>query len=287
MLQRAWIAAALSVVDARMLCMGEPLSLADIMEKNPIDQLGEQWLAAAATLLYQQGDTEAAIAAADVLVIDVALWSSGDYESDGYKVFFTVEPHLVEQFTEDVVKRLEGGMNAVVPRRVSAYVQSIEVGPVIPVPSADWRKQLRSANGPTPTNQARKARLEPEDQHPIEDDLHFTNEWEYGLYRVLKARQAALPDNETIGIMPLGKMRLLGSTREPDFLITYKGRAGVIEVDGPHHGKPGRASSDHSRDNLMLHAGVEWVSRLDVQDVNTKAEVEKFVDNFLARLTRR
>jgi hypothetical protein len=37
----------------------------------------------------------------------------------------------------------------------------------------------------------------------------------------------------------------------------------------------------------MLNAGVEWVGRLDVRDVKTKAEVEKFVDNFLARLARR
>ncbi|MEE4494717.1 hypothetical protein [Streptomyces sp. BE230] len=266
--------------------MGEALSLADIMEKNPIDQVGEQWLAAAATLLYQQGDTEAAITATDVSAVDLSLWRSGDYELDGYRAFFTVEPNLVEQFTGKVLKLIEDAMHAVVPRRTSIYVESIEVCPVVPVPSADWRKQLRTANGPTPTNQARKVRLEPEDQHPIEDDLHFTNKWEYGLYQVLKARQAALPDNETIGIMPLGKMRLLGSTREPDFLITYKGRAGVIEVDGFHHGKPGRASNDHSRDNLMYNAGVRWVGRLDVQDVNTKAEVEKFVDDFLARLVR-
>jgi hypothetical protein len=266
--------------------MGEALSLADIMEKSSIDQVGEQWLAAAATLLYQQGDTEAAIAATDVLVVDLTLWSSGDYEPDGYRVFFTVEPHLVQQFTKQVVKRIEDGMQAVVPRRSSVYVESIEVSPMVPVPSADWRKQLRSANGPTPTNQARKVRLEPEDQHPIEDDLHFTNEWEHGVYRVLKARQAALPDNRTIGIIPLAGMKLLGSTRWPDFLITYKGRAGVIEVDGPHHAGVRRASADHSRTNLLYNAGVEWVDRIDVRDVKTTAEVEKFVDNFLARLAR-
>uniref|UniRef100_A0A8D3WMJ6 DUF559 domain-containing protein n=2 Tax=Streptomyces TaxID=1883 RepID=A0A8D3WMJ6_STRFA len=270
-----------------MLCMGEALSLADIMENNPVDQVGEHLLAAAATLLYQQGDTEAAITATDVLAVDMSLWNSDEYEPDEYRMYFTVEPQLVDQFTDQVVARIVDGIHAVMPRRGCAVrIESIEVCPVVPVPSMDWRKQLRTANGPTPTNQARKVRLEPRDQHPIQDDLHFTNEWEHGLYQVLKARQATLPDNETIGIMPLGKMRLLGSTREPDFLITYKGRAGVIEVDGPHHGKPGRASSDHSRDNLMIHAGVEWVSRLDVQDVGTKAEVEKFVDNFLARLVR-
>jgi hypothetical protein len=213
--------------------MGEELSLADIMENNPTDQVGEQWLAAAATLLHQQGDTEAAIIATDVIAVDLSIWNSGEYQPDEYRAFFTVEPHLVEQFTEKVLSRIEAGMHAVMPRRLAICIESIQVCPVVPVPSADWRKQLRSANGPTPTNQARGVRLKPEDQHPIEDDLHFTNEWEHSLYRVLKARQAVLPDNETIGIMPLGALRLLGSTREPDFLITYKGRAGVIEVDGP------------------------------------------------------
>ncbi|WP_263170506.1 endonuclease domain-containing protein [Streptomyces sp. SCSIO ZS0520] len=107
------------------------------------------------------------------------------------------------------------------------------------------------------------------------------------MYQVLKERQAALPDNETIGIMPLCRMRVLGSTREPDFLITYKGRAGVIEVDGPHHEGPKRASNDHSRTDLLINAGVEWVARLDVRDVKDRAEVEKFVSTFLSRLTRR
>lgn len=269
-----------------MLRMGDELSLANIMENNPIDQVGEQLLAAAATLLYQQGDTEAAIIATDVLAVDLSLWNSGEYEPDEYRVYFTVEPQLVEQFTEAVLGRIMNGIHAVIPRRLAIRIESIEVCPVVPVPSADWRKQLRTANGPMPTNQARKLRFEPEDQHPIEDNLHFTNEWEYKLYRVLKERQASLPDNETIGIMPLGGMRVLGSTREPDFLITYKGRAGVIEVDGFHHGMPRRASNDHSRDNLLLSAGVRWVGRLDVRDVGTKAEVEKFVDNFLARLVR-
>lgn len=269
-----------------MVCMGEALSLADIMESNPIDQVGEQLLAAAATVLYQQGDTEAAITATDVTAVDMHLWNSNEYEPDEYKVYFTVEPQLVEQFTDAVIERIADGMHAVLPKRVAIRIESIEICPVVPVPSPDWRKQLRAANGPMPTNQARKLHLEPEDQHPIEDDLHFTNEWEHKLYLVLKERQATLPDNETIGILPLAGMRVLGYTREPDFLITYKGRAGVIEVDGFHHGMPRRASNDHSRDNLMLSAGVWWVGRLDVRDVGTKAEVEKFVDNFLARLVR-
>lgn len=69
-----------------MLCMGEALSLADIMQNNPIDQVGEQWLAAAATLLHQQGDTEVAIVATDVIAVDLSLWESNEYEPDAYRV---------------------------------------------------------------------------------------------------------------------------------------------------------------------------------------------------------
>ncbi len=101
---------------------------------------------------------------------------------------------------------------------------------------------------------------------------------------MLKGRQATLPDNETIGIMPLGGMRVRGWTFEPDLLVTYRGYAGVIEIDGPQH--KGHAGYDHSRSRLFLHSGVKVVDRLNVEEVKTLAEVEKFVDDFLAQLKR-
>lgn len=58
-------------------------------------------------------------------------------------------------------------------------------------------------------------------------------------------------------------------------------------MDGPHHEGPKRASNDHSRTRLLINAGVEWVDRLDVRDTMEKAEVQKFVNNFLSRLGRR
>ncbi|MFF0262595.1 hypothetical protein ACFYR2_27700 [Streptomyces microflavus] len=245
----------------------------------------ERVLGATAILIHRQGDVDTADLLADVNSLAL-VHQETDWGIDYFDAVLEVEPDLLPRFTPEVMGPVLEAMQEATSKDQKFEIRDIRARPVIPPVGQDWRKQLRAANGPTPTNQARKVRLEPEDQHPIEDDLHFTNKWEHGLYQVLKARQAALPDNETIGIMPLGKMRLLGSTREPDFLITYKGRAGVIEVDGFHHGKPGRASNDHSRDNLMYNAGVRWVGRLDVQDVNTKAEVEKFVDDFLARLVR-
>ncbi|MGJ3559480.1 hypothetical protein ACR6C2_15055 [Streptomyces sp. INA 01156] len=147
--------------------------------------------------------------------------------------------------------------------------------------SKDWRKQLKASNGAQPTNQARRPRLE--SQHPIEDGLHFTNEWEHRVYVVLRERQAALSDIETIGVLPLPGMRVLGHTFEPDLLVTYKGRAGVIEIDGPHH--KGRRSDDASRERLLRNAGIKHIDRIDVRDSTTKVQVEKFVDTFLKHLT--
>ena len=38
--------------------------------------------------------------------------------------------------------------------------------------------------------------------------------------------------------------------------MTYRGRAGVIEVDGPHHASPHRRASDLSREKRLRSAGI-------------------------------
>ena len=240
---------------------------------------GERVLGAAAILLHRQGDNGTAELAADVTSAHLLLWDT-DFGVHTYKAVLEVEPHMLSGFTEDALERIVGAMRAATARDLNVTVGYIEVLPTIPEVSADWRKQLRTAAGPQPSNQARRVRLEPE--HPIEDGLHFTNKWELGVYRVLKDRQLALPDNDTIGIMPLGAMRVRNHTYEPDLLVTYRSRAGVIEIDGPHH--KGRASDDKSRERLLRNAGIYYIDRLDVRDSTQRAEVEKFVTDFLKRL---
>ncbi|MFH9355047.1 hypothetical protein [Kitasatospora sp. NPDC017646] len=159
-------------------------------------------------------------------------------------------------------------------------VRSIRARPLVPRVSTDWRDQLKAASGPRQSNQARRVRLEP--QHPMEDGLHFTNQWEHRVYRLLKERQASLPDNDTVGIVPLGAMRVCGHTYEPDILITYRGRVGVIEIDGPHH--KGRRSDGASRERLLRNAGVKHIDRIDVRDSTDRQEGEKFVTDFLKHL---
>ncbi|GAA0481268.1 hypothetical protein [Streptomyces olivaceiscleroticus] len=83
-----------------------------------------------------------------MISVDLSPWNSGDYEPDAYRAFFTVEPHVVEQLTENVLMRIQDGMRAVTPRRAAICIGTNRICPVFPAPSADWRKQLRSANGP-------------------------------------------------------------------------------------------------------------------------------------------
>ncbi len=242
------------------------------------DELDSKQLhAIGAILLYQLGDAETAGLLAEVGELETILWNT-DFDYVGYKVVLKVEPHLLARFTEDALAKVTKALNHAMADQ--GEVDEIVARPVLPRVGPDWRKQLRAETGPKPTNQARRVRLEP--QHPTEDGMHFTNTWEHGVYRVFKEQQAALPDNDTIGIMPLGAIRVRGRTFEPDLLITYRGHAGVVEIDGPHH--KGRASDDRSRDRLLQHAGVRYVDRIDVRDTTQRQDVEKFVTDFLKRL---
>lgn len=121
-------------------------------------------------------------------------------------------------------------------------------------------------------------------QPPTEDKLTFTNQGELAVYRALKEIQASLPQHKTIGIYPLPGARVLNKTFEPDMLITYKGRAGIIEIDGPKH--RGRASDDRSRDRLFTNAGVLFVERLGVEDISNAEELNTFLRIFIERLAK-
>lgn len=217
---------------------------------------------------------------ADVSSAEVRLWNT-EYGHEGYRIVLVVEPSLYPTYTERELENIAEVMRDVMWGS-SKSVDELVARPSIPRLGPDWRRQVKTADSPKPSNQGRKVQLEP--GHPVEDQLRFTNEWELDVYRVLRERQHSLPDNETIGIMPLGGMRVRGWTFEPDPLITHRGYAGVIEIDGPHH--KGHAGRDHSRTRLFLHSGVKAVDRLNVEEVKSRAEVEKFVEDFLAQLKR-
>ncbi|ADB76076.1 hypothetical protein [Geodermatophilus obscurus] len=151
----------------------------------------------------------------------------------------------------------------------------------------DWREQLaRDLAAEPPSNQGQRVRLDP--ARRMQDGLYVTNVEEEKVYRVLREVQASLAerDGETFLIAPLpGVFMPPNHTWHLDFLLTYGGRAGVIEVDGPHHRREGRRAADASRDHLLELAGIRKVGRIVVEDVTKKHEVERFVRDFLKRLT--
>jgi hypothetical protein len=116
----------------------------------------------------------------------------------------------------------------------------------------------------------------------MEDGLSFTNEGELTVYLALKLLQETLPADRTIGIFPLAGGRIPGHTWEPDVLVTYKNRAGVLEIDGPHHNA--RRAMDMSRDHLLRDAGVAFVDRIPVETVSDPKELGAALTRFIRRV---
>jgi hypothetical protein len=65
------------------------------------------------------------------------------------------------------------------------------------------------------------------------------------------------------------------ANKEPDFLVCYRGRWGILEVDGPHH----RAADDHERDRLFRLHGILVVERFESSECFENAE--RVVQQFL------
>ncbi|MDI9887414.1 hypothetical protein QMZ92_24330 [Streptomyces sp. HNM0645] len=238
----------------------------------------EKVLAVSATLLHQRGheDIAALLAQADFCDLE---YQEEDWGKPWFEVVLDLDHPQLERFTEEVQQRALSAMQEVCDRE-NFGVSGLRARAILPEVGANWREQLAAGGKARPSNHARKVRIG--QAHPQADGLHLTNEWEWRVYAVLRERQQELPDNDTIGIVPLSAMKVRDHVFEPDLLVTYRGYVGVIEVDGPHH--KGRSSDDKSRERLLRHAGVKYIDRIDVRDASAKEEVEKFVTDFLRHL---
>jgi hypothetical protein len=249
--------------------------LADGWERRQLQ--GEATLGHAAVVLVQRGDQETARLLLDV--IKVVVEQDGDGEWD---LWLEVSPEHRDQFSEEVVPKIREVCVEVSKRR-GYGIDWVAVREVLPEVGPQWREQLQEqfSGGKRPTNQARRVRTEP--PRYVEDWLQFTNAGELTVYRALRQIQEndLLPE-ETIGIYPLAGGRVPGKTWEPDVLVTYKGRAGVLEVDGPTHNA--RRAMDLSRDHVLLDAGVAFVDRVPVEALNDPGELHATLRRFLRRL---
>lgn len=233
----------------------------------------------AATVLARRGDHKIAMLLVNAADAEVGFDSEdGTYDN----LWIDVEPEDLPEYTEEVLGVLRKLCQDIASRR-GYDVGWVGVREVLPDVGPGWRDQLKAqVAGKRPTNQGRKMRLEP--PKFTEDWLFFTNAGELAVYQALKQLQEkVLKADETIGIYPLAGGRVPGRTWEPDVLVTYKGRAGVIEIDGPHHN--GRRAMDTSRDHLLRDAGVAFVDRITVEALDNPAELTAALQRFLRRLS--
>jgi hypothetical protein len=201
-------------------------------------------------------------------------WS---YKSPRLAVRIEVDPQLLKDYTNAIKASIAVALDKVagerrlehplfVPRRVEE----------------NWREARRQARLTGINNQGARRPL-PEN-HPVKDGLKFRSWEEVAVYEALLRKQASLSETDTITILPNSAARVVQRTIEPDFIVIYGGRAGGIEVDGPHHN--GRAAADHTRSNLLRDGGVRLVERIVVEDTVDRLELDCFVGKFLDRLAR-
>ncbi|MGI5161970.1 hypothetical protein [Microbispora sp. CA-102843] len=204
-----------------------------------------------------------------------------DYQADEDDFWLEVAPESQQLFTEEATDKLRAICIEVSQRR-GYGVAWMGIREIMPTVGPQWREQVRERlSGKRQTNQGRTVRLESSGLN--EDNLAFTNSGELAVYRALKQMQEKdFPAEDTIAIFPLAGGRVPGHTWEPDVLVTYKGRVGVLEIDGPHHN--GRRALDNSRDHLLRDAGIAFVDRVTVEALDNPNELYAVLRRFLRRL---
>ncbi|MFF7779479.1 hypothetical protein ACFZCG_34280 [Streptomyces tanashiensis] len=230
-----------------------------------------------AALLYQRGRIDLVQLLRRVRSAELEY----DDESRTLDLWLDFDPGDHDELAEETGEALREVFRRV-SSRLGYGVDWIGFRETLPNVGPDWRERLEDMlSGDRPTNQARRAM--PEKPQWIEDRLAFTNAGELRVYQALKHIQLnQLPAEETISIFPLPYGRVPGHTWEPDLVVTYRGRAGVLEIDGPHHRV--RRAVDTSRDHLLRDAGFAFVDRLPVEVMDDPKELMASLLRFLRRL---
>ncbi|WBO64935.1 hypothetical protein [Streptomyces camelliae] len=230
-----------------------------------------------AALLAQRGD----VAHVQLLLMVRSAVIEYDYDSQTHDLWLEIDPQNESAFTEEAKELLRSVFERV-SGRLGYGVSWLGFRETLPSVGPDWRERLQEMmNADRPTNMAR--RTMPEKPQWVMDGLAFTNFGERRVYQALKHLQEnELAPEETLSIFPLPNGRVLGHTWEPDMIVTYRGRAGVLEIDGPNHRV--RRAMDTSRDHLLRDAGIAYVDRIPVEVIDDAQELLTVLKRFLRRL---
>lgn len=232
--------------------------------------------------LLEEGDEQAAALLLDVMgyqthFIDAVVTDdSRDYAV--VSVTLTVPRYLISRFTGDPMDRIERVLRSA-GLLGGVIIQGISVEE--PLAEAGWRARAEARLGQGPSNQAGIGAAPR--RWLSEDRMRFRDSAELAAYRAFKRAQDRLPKHQSITILPNPSAKTrLDTTWSPDFVVAYRGRAGIVEIDGSTH--QGRAAADHSRDRFFEDCGVAYVDRWTVEDTNDDAALDELVDRFLLQL---
>jgi hypothetical protein len=245
---------------------------------SPTSLDGSQDLGTAVYMIEGEGDTETAslVEIAELVYEE----SCDDFGNSSLTPTLFVEPFLFPRYTDEVAAALGRALDRL-NRNVDLRIYSLIIVPKrIPDNWRELRQQERLSGVNNQAAWAPKAK-----PHPVKDGLHFRDPSEVIVYDALQALQASRPQSDTISILPNAPVRVGGRTFIPDFVVTYRGRVGIIEVDGATH--HGRYLADASKSELFVDAGYVLVYRIPAEDTSDPAAVRGHLDNFLARLIAR
>ncbi|MFD8257973.1 hypothetical protein ACFV19_03290 [Streptomyces griseoluteus] len=250
-------------------------SLATVEEKRQAK--ADSLLGHMAALLAQRGDSTHL----QLLLLVRNAVIEYDDESRTDDLWLEIDPQNESAFTAEARELLNSVFERV-SGRLDYGVSWLGFRETLPSVGPDWRERLQEMmSADRPTNMAR--RTMPEKPQWTLDGLAFTNFGERRVYQALKhLQEKELAPEETISIFPLPNGRVSGHTWEPDMIVTYRGRAGVLEIDGPNHRV--RRAMDTSRDHLLRDAGIAYVDRIPVEAIDDPQELLTVLKRFLRRL---
>lgn len=145
---------------------------------------------------------------------------------------------------------LQGAFQAVKPAPIDMFTLTYEPEPGAPGP--DWPQVDNQGTGAphrwNNLNFRSISEIKIAEALDLKDVLFFP---------LCRGRLSELP---RLGADP--DERPIRRTREPDFLVCYRGKWGILEVDGEEFHPPGRAAWDHAKDRLIERYGI-YVSHFD------------------------
>lgn len=138
-------------------------------------------------------------------------------------------------------------------------------------PTTGWENNLAQSIGVHSSNQAMfRIPKRPIYEH---EQLHFRSRTEIKMYQRLIARGLL------VFPLPVAVLGQPNTYREPDFLVIYKGKAGILEINGDKWHPPQTAAKDHDRRRLFVSRGIPVYEIFD--DKRCWNDPDGVIDEFL------